>query len=205
MKAHTYIIEARSARPDMEQEQRYVQMEREYARKEAAKLKGKWWPFFSYPEMGILRHHDWQNYEHALDAYEEKVERHIKEMQDGLLPCSVVVHHDGPKADRRIRIKVRAEHGSFHVKKHAPKRPKRIDGAPEKSEREGFTGFHGFVRSGVKLAGHSLQAEFSKLDQQDSALLILDTLYFDCTRHTKLRYEIHSEALPGGIRGEVEL
>lgn len=205
MKAHEYSVIARPAIPDLSPELRYVLTEREYARREGAKLKGRWWPFFSYPPMGIFRRKDWQRYEHALNTYEHKVNKHIEEMGDGLVPCSMVVHHEGPGTDRRILVKLRVEQGSFHIKKQAPKRPKRIDGAPDKSEKTSFGGYQGFVRRGIKMTAHHLQAEFSQLGPKDSALLVNQVIYLDLSHQTKLHYEIHSQTLPDGIHGEVEL
>jgi hypothetical protein len=200
-----YSVVTRVARPDIAGERRYAAMEAELAKRELEKLPARSWLPFSYPGLGLLRRKDWQGYIHALEKYELELERHESQMKAGLVPISFDVIHAGERPDERIQVHVMVERGLIHAAKKAPARPHRIDGAPNKSDRTRFFGFEGFTRRGIHIGRHGVEAEFSRVEAQDSALLVNHPLYIDVRADTRLRYEIVSRNLPDGQSGDVSL
>jgi hypothetical protein len=190
--------------PPFASEQRYVTMETELAEREMARLPARSWLPFSYPELGLLRRTDWRRYIHSLEKYARDLDRLETEIQDGLVPLSFSVLNESAHTDADIRVHIMVLRGAIHASKKAPTRPRRVDGAPNKGSSTKFRGFEGsFVRKGIHIGRHGLEAEFSSLQGHDSALVVNHPLYFDMEQGSKLKYEIHSRRLPQGQSGEV--
>jgi hypothetical protein len=201
----SYTIVPRLAMPELDGERRYLRMERELAERELEKLPRRSWLPFSYPGLGLLRREDWRRYIQALDRYEHDLDELAEEIDDGLTPLEFNVIYEGERPDSRVRVELTVEHGSIHASKKVPSRPKRVDGAPNKSTKKHWHGFSGFLRRGIHIGRKRVRAEFSGLRAQDCALVVNQALYVEIGRFTKIKYKIRSRNVPDGMTGEVEL
>jgi hypothetical protein len=205
MVKHTYSVAARVQLPDFDGDRRYAMMEIELAKREMEKLPARSWLPFSYPGLGLLRRKDWRHYIHALEKYEHALDRHEREIQAGLVPITFSVTNNGSREDKRIKVHVMVKHGAVHAKKQAPTRPRRVDGAPNKSQRTKYFRLKGFTRHGVHIGRHGIEAEFSRLEAHDGALVVSQPLYFALNKHAMLSYEIVSRNVPDGQRGDIDV
>jgi hypothetical protein len=206
MAKHKYSVMVRDEVPNFEAERRYLMTEREYARRKANKASKSWWLGLLGPGLGVVRRGDWLKYLRELDRYERTLAREAQNADDGLIPCSFVVKHEGHEADHHIEVRVMVRGGRFRLKKKVPVRPVRVDGAPDyRPNQPHFTGFQGFVRHHTKLEANGLGAVFSKLGSKDQATALFDPVYLEYEPATRLFYEIKSKQLPEGQKGEIEL
>lgn len=181
-------VEARLEAPNFEAERRYVTMELGLARRELKKC-AHWVPF-SYPGLGILRRKDWQRYIQQLQRYSQELDRSGREMHEGLLPLvfSVENGHDQPMKGLKVQLSVVG--GQIRTKHKPPVRPVRIDGAPNQSNAPALKRSWGFSRRRIRITGHSVEAELSRLEAHDNARLVSQTLYADVSRGARLHFVI---------------
>jgi hypothetical protein len=205
MAKHNYSVTVRDEVPDFEAERRYLATEREYARRRARKASNSWWLGLLGPGLGVVRRGDWLKYLKQLDTYEQTLAKDARGADEGLIPCSFVVKHEGHEADHHIEIHVGVEGGRFRVGKKVPERPERVDGAPDYRPNRPQLGFHGFVRHHTRLDAHGLGAVFSRLGPKDQATVLFDPVYLEYEPETTLRYEIRSKAVPDGETGEIKV
>jgi hypothetical protein len=199
-----FAVLARVTPPELNSERRYLMMEREVAKRELAKLPRRSWLPFSYPALGLFRRKDWQRYLHELDKFEKALDRHEHETQAGLTRLSFEVVNLSDDDDHDVKVHVMVSGGLVHEAKKPPVRPKRIDGAPNKSERPKWHGL-GFVRSDIHIGRHGVESQFNSLEAGDAALVVNHPLAVDLSDRTHISYEIKSHNLPEGQRGEVRM
>ncbi|HUD11165.1 MAG TPA: hypothetical protein VMS08_02040 [Candidatus Saccharimonadia bacterium] len=200
-----YRLTALVKEPDFEAERRYILTEKDYALRQIEKLKGNWWPWFSYPELGIFRQRDWHRYVGVLEDFEHRLQRHEEEIENGLIPLRIEVANETSKEDVDIKLHLIVGHGSIHPKLKAPARPPRMDGAPNQALRPHFQWPRrdGFSRSHIAINPRSISVEFSRLGPHDDALLVNKVLYFSCREETRLAYTVTSRNVPEQQRGVV--
>jgi hypothetical protein len=205
MAVHKYTVNARLKAPNFEVERRYALMEKQLAHREMEKLPARSWMWFSYPAVGLLRREDWRKYIHELEKYEHRLDRHQQEIRDGFRPLEFNVVHEGHRPDTDIYVHVMVEAGQIDAHKQAPKRPERIDGAPNKSTRHRFYGFENFVRRGIHIGRHGVEARFSRMESHDNALVVNQPLHVALDEGGLIRFEIRSQEVPDGVTGHVTL
>lgn len=189
--------------PNYEAERRYVMMELGLAHREMDKCR-HWIPF-SYPGLGILRRSDWRRYIQELEKYGRELNRSEHEMREGLLPLVFMVANGHDRPVKGVRVKLRVEDGQVHPKHKSPVRPARIDGAPNQANTPRLKRSWGFSRRGVRIAGHTVEAELSRLEAHDNARLVSQTLYVDTRRGARLHFVIATNDGAGKVAGEVSL
>ncbi len=186
--------------PPFRTERLFVATERERVEREIARLGDQHGLGAVIAGLGEPKVEDWKHYLRALKHYEDQLDHHASEIEDGLIPVKLFVVNEGNK-DERIHTRVRVVGGTIHPAKEAPRRPRRIDSssqhvpesAPAAARLE--TIVSGFARRGIKLGTHSVEAEFSELEAGDSADLINQVIYIAADEGTFLTYTIGSEGL----------
>jgi hypothetical protein len=202
----TYKLIASMKAPDFAAERRYILTEKEFARRQAEK-RGGLLSMLSYAPLGIFKPGDWRKYMHALDHYEDRLRHHELEIQGGLIPLHIDVENHSGKADAAIKIHLVVSNGSIHPKMKAPVRPPRMDGAANAATKVHFKlpSPGGFSRSHIRIASRSVEAEFSKLEAHDSAILVNKVLYFSANDQTRLAFTVQSKNSPSPQRGFVDV
>ncbi|MDF2460721.1 MAG: hypothetical protein K0S68_124 [Candidatus Saccharibacteria bacterium] len=205
MSHERFVVIARVSPSELNTERRYLLMEREMAKREMAKLPERSWLPFSYPAIGLLRRNDWQHYLHELDKYEKALDRHEHETEAGLTRLSFEVINMSDDDDRDVKVHVMVHGGRIFEAKKPPTRPKRIDGAPDKTEGRPKWHGMGFVRSGIHIGKHGVESQFRSLEAGDAALVVNHPLAVHLGGETVISYEISSHNLPEGQRGKVRM
>jgi hypothetical protein len=199
-----YVIEAEPRVPDLEAERRYVFAEMARVRHELRPRRGRHWPWFSYPRLGILRRKDWQGYLKQLQNYEKALDDHQRQMGHGFLPFMINVMYNGDRPDYNVRVTVTVTDGEINDKLKGPDRPKRIDGELKSPKKGRLRWVWGFMRSGVHIEPTAVGATFSRLDPHDRAVLLQPVLYLHMNEQTRLHYEVRSRRAKHE-RGEIPL
>jgi hypothetical protein len=207
MKAFDYSVTATMKVPDFEAERRYVLTERSIAERQMHNVKKSFWSWISQDSLGLHSAKDWSVYIAALDHYNHLLDRHEKEIDDGLLPLLFDVRNNTESSDYEIRVEVVAAHATIHGTKKPPVRPPRMDGAPNKAIKHHLhlPNRDGFSRTDIHIGTKHVSAKFSTLRPQDSALVVNRALYFQCNGQTELAFSLSSKNIAGPARHEVIL
>jgi hypothetical protein len=197
----TYSVEALAKMPDFAGERRFVQMEKERARRERAKLPER--PAFGIASKGwgLFRRADWTTYLRKLDKYEADLDKHQHEIKEGMIPFQILVTNEG-KDDKSVWVHLTVENGRVDAKKKGPERPERLDEAPESKLR--WPKLTRFVRYGIHVKPHSVEAVFSRLGSDESEYLVNDVMYLDLYSDTRITYAVRSKRVKS-LHGEIEL
>ncbi len=213
-----YAVTVEARIPRFENERSFVATEKEFARRELAKLKGKHQGLLAavIPKViGAPGVEDWKRYIRDLDHYATKIDEQEAEIAAGLVPVKFFVLNTAGEPDKNIKIRVTVEHGTIHPAKESPNRPPRIDDGPQHVPEQAPTpvtlakvvsgAVSGFSRRGVKIGRHSVEAEFSRLEGNDSAYLVHQVVFVDGVNESHFTFDISSDELAKPQRGAVEV
>jgi hypothetical protein len=209
-----YVVSVEPRIPDFGSERLFVATEIEFAKARVAELEEKHKGLLSALLPVVTGEHkaeDWKHYMHELEHYADKLDKYEAGIADGLVPVKFFVANEGEDMDKAIKVRLRMEHGSIHPAKEPPRRPVRLDDGPvhvpewQPSPATTRDVVSGFSRRGVKVGRDSIEAEFSELGGGDSADVVHQVVFVDVNDETRVTYEIYSQELPDGQRGEVDL
>lgn len=187
-----YTVALKLMEPKFDSERRFVDSELKYIDRKLDALKHLWRPV-AVPALGVFRQQDWKAYAHRLKHYRNELDKHEREIEEEWLPFQIIVANVGQEDDANVRVKVTVEHGTISEHNRMPARPERLDGGALSGPKAPLlVRSNGFVRSGVKIGKHEMEAVFSKLEAGTSAELTRQTLYLHFSEHTRLGYEVRS-------------
>lgn len=187
--------------PDFKGERRYIRLERERAMREHDNLPEKA-GLLTHKSIGLFRRADWEEYIHKLDQYSAALDKHEEEIAEGLIPFQVLVTNHGNREDKNVWVHVTVENGEVDQKKKMPVRPERLDAALEGSSP--WPKITGFRRYGMAIKPHSIEAVFSRLEGEESEMLLQDILYLDLYSDTRITYTVKSKNVES-LHGEIPL
>jgi hypothetical protein len=207
MTTSKYSVTATMKVPDFEAERRYVLTERSIAERQMQSVKKSFWSWLSQGSLGIHSTADWSKYITALSHYNDELDRHEKEIDDGLLPLLFEVHNESESSDFDLHVEVIALNAAIHGAKKPPMRPARMDGAPNKALKPHFQlpSNDGFRRYDIHIGTKHISSKFSTLRANDRALVVNRAIYFLCNGQTELFFSLSSRNVPTAVRQSVIL
>ncbi len=198
-----YWVMLKLCEPKYETEHNFLQTEIAFAKRKLVKHKNSLLRDWSLPALGFYSHKDWQKYVHALQHYEDQLDKYQDEVEGGVLPVKFAVYNAAQTEDSGLIVEVHVADGRIDSKKKQPERPVRLDGHG-KTSKYTWPKLGGFSRSRVKITPHSISAELSGLGPEDGAVLVNQLVHLHTQHDTKLKYGI-SSLNAGHETGEVEL